>query len=105
MSIPDDYPIAEMRGKEASFRVTVGEIKEKELPELNDEMAKGAGYGGLEDMKEKVAALLRTRAEARNRLDLQQKALDALVGMSEVSYPPVLEDEEIDGLLKSRRNG
>jgi FKBP-type peptidyl-prolyl cis-trans isomerase (trigger factor) len=52
-------------------------------------------------MKEKVAALLRTRAEARNRLELQQKALDALVGMSEVSYPPVLEDEEIDGLLKS----
>jgi trigger factor len=101
LSIPDDYPIAEMRGKEATFRVTVGEIKEKELPELNDEIAKGAGYGGLEDMKEKVAALLRTRAEAGNHLELQQKALDALVDMSDVSYPPVLEDEEIDGLLKS----
>jgi trigger factor len=100
LGIPDDYPIAEMRGKEAGFRVTVSEIKEKELPELDDEMAKGAGYGGLEDMKEKVVALLRARAEARNRLDLQQKALDAMVGMSEVSYPPVLEDEEIDGLLK-----
>ena len=101
LSIPDDYPIAEMRGKEASFRVTVSEIKEKELPELNDEMAKGVGYGGLEDMKEKVTALLRTRAESRNRLELQQKALDALVGMSEVSYPSVLEDEEVSGLLKS----
>jgi trigger factor len=101
LSIPDDYPISEMRGKEASFRVTVSEIKEKELPELTDELAKGAGYAGLEDMKEKVAALLRARAEARNRLELQQKALDALVGMSEVKYPPVLEDEEIDGLLKS----
>jgi trigger factor len=101
LSIPDDYPISEMRGKEASFRVTVSEIKEKELPELTDELAKGAGYGGLEDMKEKVAALLRARAEAKNRLDLQQKALDALVAMSEVNYPPVLEGEEIDGLLKN----
>jgi trigger factor len=101
LSVPDDYPISEMRGKEASFRVAISEIKEKELPELSDELAKGAGYGGLEDMKEKVAALLRARAEARNRLELQQKALDALVGMSEVNYPPVLEDEEIDGLLKS----
>jgi trigger factor len=101
LRIPDDYPIAEMRGKEASFRVTINEIKEKELPELNDEMAKAAGYGGLEDMKEKVSALLRTRAESRNRLELQQMALDALVGMSEVSYPPVLEDEEIGGLLKT----
>ena len=101
LSIPDDYPIDEMRGKKASFRVTISEIKEKELPELNDELARGAGYSGLEDMKEKVAALLRTRAETRNRLELQQKALDALVGMSEVNCPPVLEDEEIDGLLKS----
>ena len=99
--IPDDYPIKEMRGKEGSFRVTISEIKEKQLPELNDELAKGAGYGGLEDMKEKVAADLKTKAEARNRLELRQKALDALVEMSEVNYPPVLEDEEIDELLKS----
>ena len=101
LTIPDDYPIAEMRGKEAVFRVTIGEVKEKELPELNDEWAKGVGYEGLEDMKEKVAARLRARAEARNRLELKNKALDALVEMSEVQYPPVLEDEEIDGLLRS----
>ena len=101
LTIPDDYPIAEMRGKEGGFRVTIGEVKEKELPELNDEWAKGVGYEGLEDMKEKVAARLRARAEARNRLELKNKALDALVEMSEVQYPPVLEDEEIDGLLKS----
>lgn len=100
LTVPDDYAIKEMRGKEASFRVTVSEIKERQLPELNDELAKGAGYGGLEDMREKVAAHLRTKAEARNRLELKQKALDALVEMSEVSYPPVLENEEIDGLLK-----
>ncbi len=101
LTIPDDYPIKEMRGKEGSFRVTISEIKEKQSPELNDELAKGAGYGGLEDMKEKVAAHLRTEAEARNRLELKQKALDALVEMSGVNYPPVLEDEEIGGLLKS----
>lgn len=101
LTIPDDHPIREMRGKEGSFRVTISEIKEKQLPELNDELAKGAGYGGLEDMKEKVAAHLKTKAEARNRSELQQKALDGLVKMSEVNYPPILEDEEIDGLLKS----
>jgi trigger factor len=101
LTIPDDYPIKEMRGKEGSFKVTVTEIKEKQLPELNDELAKGAGYAGLQDMKEKLAADLRSKAEARNRLELKQKAFDALVEMSEVNYPPILEDEEIDGLLKS----
>lgn len=101
LTIPDDYPIKEMRGKQGSFRVTVSEIKEKQLPELNDELAKGAGYDGLEDMKGKVAADLRTKAETRNRLEWKQKGLDALVEMSEVNYPPILEDEEIDGLLRS----
>jgi trigger factor len=101
LTIPDDYPIKEMRGKEGTFKVTVTEVKEKQLPELNDELAKSAGYGNLEDMREKVAADLRIKAEARNRLELKQKALDALVEISEVNYPPILEDEEITGLLRN----
>ena len=100
LTTPDDYMIKEMRGKQGSFRVTVTEIKEKQLPELNDELAKSAGHDGLEGMKEKVAADLRAKAEARKGLELKQKALDGLMEMSEVNYPPVLEDEEIDGLLR-----
>jgi trigger factor len=101
LTIPDDYPIKEMRGKEGAFKVTITEVKEKQLPELNDQLAQGAGYDSLETMKERVAADLRTKAEARSRLDLKQKAVDALVEMSEAKYPPILEDEEIDGLLRS----
>ncbi|HEY4711404.1 MAG TPA: trigger factor, partial [Dehalococcoidia bacterium] len=99
LTIPDDYPIKEMRGKESTFKVTVTETKEKQLPELDDKLAQSAGYDNLEDMRKKVAADLRAKAEARNRLELKQKALDALVGISEVKYPPILEDEEITGLL------
>jgi trigger factor len=99
LTVPDDYPIKEMGGKEGAFKVTVTEIKEKQLPELDDELAKSVGYDSLADMKDKVAADLRAKAEAENRLQLRQKALDALVDISEVDYPPVLEDEEIAGLL------
>jgi trigger factor len=101
LTIPDDYPINEMRGKEGTFNVTVTEIKEKQLPELNDELAKGAGYDNLEDMRKKVTDDLKVKAEARNRSESSQKALDALVEISEVSYPPILEDEEITGLLRN----
>ena len=100
LTIPDDYPIKEMCGKEGAFKVTVTEIKEKQLPELDDELARGAGYDNLADMKKKVAVDLRAKAEATNRLESKQKALDALVEISEVSYPPILEDEEITGLLR-----
>jgi trigger factor len=101
LTIPDDYPIKEMHGKEGTFNVTVTEIKEKQLPELNDELAKGAGYDNLEDMRRKVADDLKAKTEARNRLELRQKALDALVEISEVNYPPILEDEEITELLRN----
>jgi trigger factor len=101
LPIPDDYPIKEMRGKEGAFNVTVTEIKQKQLPELNDQLALSAGYGNVEDMKKKVADDLKARAEARNRLELKQKALDALVKISEVNYPAILEDEETNDLVKS----
>ena len=101
LAIPDDYPLQEMRGKEGAFQVTVTEIKEKQLPELTDELAQNAGYDNLEDMKKKVTDELRAKAEAKNRLELRQKALDALVEISEVNYPPILEDEEISGLLRN----
>ena len=100
LTIPDDYPIKEMSGKEGTFKVTITEIKEKQLPELDDKLAQGAGYDNLEDMRKKVADDLRAKAEVRNRLELRQKALDALVEISEVNYPPILEDEEITGLLR-----
>jgi trigger factor len=101
LTIPDDYPIKEMSGKEGAFKVTVTEVKEKQLPELSDKLAQGAGYNNLEDMREKVTADLRVKAEARNRLELKQKALASLVEISEVNYPPILEDEEITGLLRN----
>jgi trigger factor len=100
LTIPDDYPIKEMCGKEGTFKATVTEIKEKQLPELNDELARNAGYDNLADMRKKVAADLKVKAEARNRSESRQKALDAFVEISEVNYPPILEDEEITGLLR-----
>jgi trigger factor len=98
--IPDDYPIKEVSGKEGIFKVIITEIKEKQLPELDDKLAKAAGYDNMSDMKKKMSADLRTKAEAENHSELKQKALDALVGISEVSYPPILEDEEITGILR-----
>jgi len=100
LTVPEDYPVKEMCGKEGTFEVTVTEIKEKDLPELDGKLARSAGYENLADMRKKVAADLKAKAEAKNRLGLGQKALDALVEISEVSYPPILEDEEITGILR-----
>ncbi len=107
LTIPDNYQVEGFRGKECSCKVTVTEIKERELSELDDELAQSAGYDNFATMKEKVAANLRAKAEEERRLEMGQKALDAVIELSKVDYPPILEDGEIDEFLEdeARRFG
>ncbi len=107
LKVPADYSIKEFCGQECLFKTTITEIKEKQLPQLDDEFAQSCNYANLTQLREGVAADLRAKAEQRSRRELRQKALDAVVKVSEVDYPPILEDREIDSLLEdvARRFG
>jgi trigger factor len=89
----------ELAGKDHAFKVTVKEIKEKKLAEVDDEFAKSLGKEDLASLREQIESNLKARAEERARVDLEQKAVDALVELGEVEYPPVLVEREIDRLL------
>jgi trigger factor len=107
LTVPADHRIKEFAGKECFFKVTVTEIKEKEVPQLDDELAQSAGYDNLADMQEKLTADLKAKAEERGRREFRQKVLDAVIDLSQVEYPPVLEDGESDRLIEdeARRFG
>lgn len=107
LSIPKDHRVEKFSGKECLCRVTVSEVKEKEMLELRDELAQSMGHESLASLREKVAADLKARAEEESRTHLRQKALDALVELSAVDYPPILERREIEQLLQdeARRFG
>ncbi|MDY7019709.1 MAG: trigger factor [Chloroflexota bacterium] len=107
IDVPVDYSVKEFAGKSYLFKITPTEIKERELPNLDDELAQSAGYDNLAAMKEKVTVTLKTQTERENRLELREKALDAVVELSEVHYPNILEDREIEGFIKdeARRFG
>ena len=107
LDVPADYAIKEFSGKECSYKVTVTEIKEMELPQLNDEFAQTIGYDTIATLKEKTATSLRAEAEEKQRLELRQKVLNSIIEQSSVYYPPILEDREIDRLLEdeARRFG
>ncbi|UCH50954.1 MAG: trigger factor, partial [Chloroflexota bacterium] len=100
LSYPADYEMQELAGKDHAFKVTVSEVKEKKLPELDDEFAKSLGKDDLASVREQIASNLKARAEERARSELEQKAVDAAVEISEVEYPPALVDREIERLLK-----
>jgi trigger factor len=97
--VPDDYSLKEFGGKQCSFEVKINEIKQKQLPELGDELARSSNYSDLETMRQKITEELQRRAEQRSRLELQYKALDAVVELSVFEYPSILEDREIEHFL------
>jgi trigger factor len=99
LSYPQDYEMKELAGKNHAFKVTVKEIKEKKLAEVDDEFAKSLGKEDLASLREQIESNLKTRAEERARMELEQTAVDKLVELGEVEYPPVLVEKEIDRLL------
>lgn len=102
ISFPADYEISHLAGKEYPFRVVVSEIKEKKLPEVNDEFAKsvGEGFEDLESLRQRIASALKDLAEEKERRRFEEKVIDAVVELSKVDFPPVLVEREIDRLIR-----
>jgi trigger factor len=99
LSFPDDYEIKEIAGKQYSFSVKIKEVKEKSLPEVNDEFAKNAGSENVEDLKEKIKTGLQSRANESLKKEFENKLITTLIEQSTMEFPPVLVEKEIDSLV------
>ncbi len=103
LSYPADYERKELANKDYSFKVAVKEVKEKQLPELNDAFAASLESENMEKLREKIAATLHERAEQRAQFEYEKQLVDEVVKLSEISYPPVIVDEEIDGMIEEEK--
>ena len=104
LQFPSDYSRDELAGKEPSFKVKVTEIKQERLPELNDEFARGINpdFKTLDSLQEQVSANLRLRNEEQARVDFEERVIEAAVDLSQVEFPPVLVEAEVDQLLSQQ---
>ena len=91
LTMPEDYRDTEVAGKPARFSVNLHWVKERELPALDDEFAQQVGeYADVVAMRAAIEAQLRTREEERVREQLQEAAMDKLVEISSIEFPPQL---------------
>jgi trigger factor len=90
VTFPEEYP-GELGGKEATFEVTVSEVKAKRLPELDDEFASDAGgFETLAELREDIAKRLGETDERSIEQEFEQAVLDAAVAEAEVELPEAL---------------
>ena len=101
ITFPEDYPATELAGREAQFAVTVNEVKEKRLPELDDDFAaEAAGFDTLAELREDIAGRLRQIDERAIEREFEDAVVEAAVAEAEVEVPDKLVHARAHELLE-----
>ncbi|MCO5183013.1 MAG: trigger factor [Anaerolineae bacterium] len=100
----DDYEEEELQGKEAHFSLTVLDIKQRRLPELDDDLAREEGAESLEELRASTTERLQSQAEEQAKNDLIESLTVSLIeNVEELVYSPIIIERELDDMVDQLR--
>ncbi|MCL0029372.1 trigger factor [Dehalococcoidia bacterium] len=101
LPFPEDHANPELAGKDCLFKVSISEVKEEHLPELNDEFAKSLEQDveTMDQLREKIAGSLKAAADSDARNKLERQVVEAVVGQADLEFPAVLVEREVDRMV------
>lgn len=100
LNFPKDYHKKELAGKEATFKVKLHLVQERQIPEINDDFAKSLGkFESLVDLKKNIREGLEHDNEHRIRDEKRAQYIEKIVKNSEADLPEVLVHEEIHTMI------
>jgi len=103
-TFPDPYANADLAGKEAVFTIALHEVKEPELPELDDEFAKRVSrWETLEELRADVRRRLDENAKTAARRRMSQELLEKIAAANDIPIPEVLVGRETQQILGDMR--
>ena len=101
VTFPEEYHAPDLAGKEAVFKCKVHEVKEEEMPELDDEFAKDTSeYDTLDELKESLREDLQKRKESQAESQMKDKMLESLFNANDIDVPDVMVDDEVDSMVR-----
>ena len=101
VKFPDEYHAPDLAGKDATFKVKLHEIKEKILPELDDEFAKDTSeFDTLDELKNSIKEKLEHENKHRAEHEIEDAAIKAVTDAAEVDIPSGMVDTEIDNMVR-----
>lgn len=105
ITMPEGYRTPEASGKEGVFKVTIKEIKRKDLPELNDEFAQQFGdYETIQDLRTKMAEYLEKQEMDRIENDQKERIIAALIEKNQLDVPQSMVKRQLDYMLDNLKN-
>ena len=101
VTFPEEYHAEELKGKPAVFKVTVKEIKVKELPEINDDFAKDVSeFDTLDEYKNSIKEKLDKSNEARTKAEFENALVEAVCEKATVEIPECMIDHRVEDMVK-----
>lgn len=105
ITFPEDFENADLKGKTANFEVRLEEVREKKLPELDDEFAaKVSNFKTAEELRKNIRESLEKQAADENRQKIRQSITEEIIKGSKMDIPQIMIDREIDYTLRSFDN-
>ena len=102
-----ELPLYDQEGKEigkANIKAKIKDVKEKVLPELNDDFAKELGYESWEEAKKKIEEQVKEEFERGKQALIEDAVADKLIEMHEIDIPQTLLNRELSFLIERRVN-
>ncbi len=101
VTFPEEYHAPDLAGKEATFACKVHEIKEKEVPEIDDDFVKDVSeFDTLDELKASKREELQKAAEARAEDQMKNSVIEKIFEANDIDVPDVMVEEEIDSSLQ-----
>ena len=100
VTFPEEYHAEELAGKEAVFKCKVHEIKEEELPEIDDDFVKDiSDFDTLDEFKADLRSSLEKSAAAKAESQMKNSVIEKVFEANEIDIPDVMVESEIDSMM------
>ncbi len=101
VTFPTDYQSEDLAGKDAIFEVKLHEIKEQELPVVDDEFVKDVSeFDTVEEFKNDIREKLEIQAKNKGEQEIKNNVIKAVVAMLDIELPKAVVDRKIDTMIK-----
>ena len=101
VTFPEEYHAPELAGKDAVFHCMIHEIKEEQLPELDDEFAQEVSeFDTLEELKKSIEEKLQKYADAQSENNAKDAIIEKVAEANKFDVPAVMVEDELDRMLQ-----
>jgi len=103
-TLPEGYPDKKFAGKKAEFSVEVKEVREKRLPEMDDELARKAGKETMSQLREELRSQIMERKELNDKIKMKNQIMEFLLKKQDLDLPESMVNRQFEVLMKRAKD-